>query len=49
MAWMLWLGEDGLSKTYTLPPDAEVQPEGQSIVCEVDIYCKLSFRLFLPF
>lgn len=49
MAWMLWLGEDGLSKTYTLPPEAEVQPEGQSIVCEVDIYRKLSFRLFLPF
>jgi hypothetical protein len=47
MAWMLWLGEDGLSKIYTLPPDAEVQ--GQAIICEVDIYRKFFFCLFLPF
>jgi hypothetical protein len=45
MAWMLGLGEDGLSGVYTLPPDAEVQ--GQAIIHEVDIFRKVSFTSFL--
>jgi hypothetical protein len=43
MAWMLGLGEDGLSRVYTLPLDAEVQ--GQAIIREVDVYCKLLSHL----
>jgi len=46
MAWMFGLGEGGLSGVYVLPPDAEVQ--GQAIICEVNVYCKLLFCLFLP-
>ena len=43
---MLGLGEDGLSKVYTLPPDAEVQ--GQVIIHEVDIFRKVFFYIFIP-
>lgn len=46
MTWMLGLGEGGFSGVYVLPPDAEVQ--GQAIICEVDVYCKLLICLFLP-
>ena len=46
MAWMLGLGEDGLSSTYTLPPDAEVQ--GQAIIHEVDNFRTLFFFVCIP-
>ena len=46
MAWMLGLGEDGLSNIYTLPPDAKVQ--GQTIIHEVDVFRKFFVYFFLP-
>jgi hypothetical protein len=46
MAWMHGLGKDGLSRVYSLPPDAEVQ--GQTIIHEVDIFRKPFFYIFIP-
>ena len=45
MEWMLQLGEDGYSREYVLPPNAEVQTITN--ICEVDMYreCK-NFSLF---
>jgi hypothetical protein len=45
MGWMLQLGEDGYSREYILPPDAEVQATMN--ICEVDVYRESkNFSLF---
>jgi hypothetical protein len=45
MEWMLQLGEDGYSREYMLPPNAEVQATIN--ICEVDVYREpMYFSLF---
>ena len=35
MAWMLAMGDTGLSGEYTLPPDADIQSESQIGVIDI--------------